>query len=219
MNTFTLQNEKVIPYKSECQIGKIYDQGTSSMCGAMAGAYYLREKEYYKSGEVLNLSYIFLYASDKDRFRDGMYTETIAKLLLKGTVKENKYDMICCKEESKNILREHLNEFEKEHKYKANSYIMLSSWKQVLNAIRICHGCILAVDVYDNWVHAENGVIGKRKGKLIGRHMIFAKDYEKQNDGSYNIRFVNTWSSNWGDNGCGYLNTKLHRFKEAFALI
>ena len=210
-----LEEMDVHPYSSSVPVGRIYDQLDSGQCGGCAGAYQLHEKEYLKGNDIYP-SHTYIYGSDNERYADGMYFDVLVVKLMNGVPLENEFDSdFFNKEKSRMLVREHKNEYKRD--YKVNGYKYLYTWKQVLNAIREYNGCILSVDVYENWKTDENGIIGKSKGKLIGRHLIFCKDYEQLDDGSYRIRFVNSWGENWGDNGCGYLNNWIHSFHNAVA--
>ena len=76
------------------------------------------------------------------------------------------------------------------------------------------------VPVYDNWYDCgSDGIVGKNRGTFYGYHFIFVMDYTRNKDGSYRVRFKNSWGESWGDNGYGYLDTNVNGFEEAFAIV
>lgn len=203
-----LEEMDVLPYSSSVVVDKVYDQLETGQCGACAGAYAIHEV--YGAYP----SHTYIYGMDNERFASGMYFDVLTNRLLLGVPREVSEDVsMLNKEKARLFVR---NNPPKNKELKFSSYLYLYTWKQVLNAIRLYHGCLISVNVYDNWRNVgSDGVIGKRKGKLIGRHIVFCKDYKQLEDGTYVIRFVNSWGDSWGENGCGYINTKEYSFHNA----
>lgn len=209
----------VTPYTSSVPLGEIWDQGASSQCGGCAGSYYRREREYVQNKHEDRFSHTYIYGAD-NYSGDGMYGRTLAAILRAGVPHEQKWEHWGTKSQAQDIVSLYRSLLTDECKlYRADSYYFCTSWTEVLNAIRVCNGCILMVPCHDNWSAPANGVVGANRGSLWGYHFVFCKDYKQKDNGEYRIRFVNSWGPEWGDHGCGYLDTDVNRFEEAFAIV
>ena len=64
---------------------------------------------------------------------------------------------------------------------------------------------LVAIPIYENWQHMKNGVVPMPDGlAYIGLHAVVISGWKKINDKTY-YEFRNSWDSEWGDNGYGYL--------------
>ena len=61
----------------------------------------------------------------------------------------------------------------------------------------------VAFDIDDSWYQAKNGIIPKPdKQQIVGGHAFYLIGY---NDKMQTFKFVNSWGTDWGDSGYGYL--------------
>lgn len=209
----------VEPYQSDVPLGEIVNQSSSSQCGGCAGGYYRREREYKQNGHDELISHTFIYGKDINSI-EGMYCRDLARIIRDGAPRVQPWEKWCTKPQAQELVRKYAEALKDEcHSLRGDSYYFCYDWTQVLNAIRTCNGCILMVGCSDNWSAPHKGIIGKDKGNFWGYHFVFAKDYTRKDNGAYRIRFVNSWGDKWGDNGCGYLDTDVNKFREAFAIV
>lgn len=75
----------------------------------------------------------------------------------------------------------------------------LNSCKQILQE---GHPIVGGFVCYDSLWSAENGVIPGPGGTIIGGHAILIIGYDDANN---RFKFKNSWSTQWGENGYGYL--------------
>lgn len=210
---------EVQPYRSTVPLGEIVNQLTSSQCGGCAGGYYRREREYVQNGHDELISHTYIYGKDSYG-GEGMYARDLARILRDGVPRVQKWEHWGTKAQAQEIVSLYAASLADEcHKLRGESYYFCNTWTSVLNAIRACNGCILMVACHSNWTSPYKGIIGKDAADFWGYHFVFAKDYAKKDNGAYRIRFVNSWGSEWGDSGCGYLDTDINTFKEAFAIV
>lgn len=209
----------VEPYQSTVPIGEVWNQGTSSQCGGCAGSTYRREREYVQNGHDDRFSHTYIYGMDSYT-GEGMYGRNLASILCRGVPHEQPWEAWNTKPQAQTVVDVHKSKLADEcHTYRASSYYFCTTWTEILNAIRTCNGCVIMVPCYSNWTAPYKGIIGKDFGSLWGYHFIFAKDYVQKSNGAYRIRFVNSWGDSWGDKGCGYLDTDVNKFREAFAIV
>lgn len=209
----------VEPYQSTVPIGEVWDQGSSSQCGGCAGSTYRREREYMQNGHDDRFSHTYIYGSDSYT-GEGMYGRNLASILCRGVPHEQPWEAWNTKSQAQTVVDVYKSKLSDEcYTYRASSYYFCNTWTEILNAIRTCNGCVIMVPCYSNWASPYKGIVGKDVGSLWGHHFVFAKDYVQKSNGAYRIRFVNSWGSSWGDNGCGYLDTDINKFEEAFAVV
>lgn len=209
----------VEPYQSTVPIGEIWDQGSSSQCGGCAGSTYRREREYVQNGHDDRFSHTYIYGSDFYT-GEGMYGRNLASILCRGVPHEQPWEAWNTKPQAQIVVDVYKGKLVDEcHTYRASSYYFCNTWTEILNAIRTCNGCVIMVPCYSNWSSPYKGIVGKDVGSIWGYHFVFAKDYVQKDNGAYRIRFVNSWGSSWGDKGCGYLDTDINKFEEAFAIV
>jgi hypothetical protein len=181
-----------------------------------------REREYFQNGDTSLFSHTYIYGMDNDYPGEGMYGRTLAKILKNGVPHVQPWDCWNTKTQAREVAHaKRATLLDEINKYRGNSYYYCYTWTEILNAIRTCNGCILTVPIYGNWYRVgADGIVGKDDNDvLFGYHFIFLKDYEQKPNGAYRIRFVNSWGTDWGDNGCGYLDTDVNSFEEAFAIV
>ena len=209
----------VEPYQSTVPIGEVWNQGSSSQCGGCAGSTYRREREYMQNGHDDRFSHTYIYGMDIYT-GEGMYGRNLASILRRGVPHEQPWEAWNTKPQAQTVVDVYKSKLADEcHTYRASSYYFCNTWTEILNAIRTCNGCVIMVPCYDNWASPIKGVVGKDRGSLWGYHFVFAKDYVQKSNGAYRIRFVNSWGISWGDKGCGYLDTDVNKFQEAFAIV
>lgn len=210
----------ILPYHSNVPIA-IWNQGQSSQCGGCAGSMFRREREYIQNGDDSLFSHTYIYGMDDEYSGEGMYGRTLAKILRTGVPHVQPWDCWNTKVQAREVANAYKTKLAEEcYLYRCTSYYYCYSWTEILNAIRTCNGCIVMVPVYSNWYKVgSDGVVGRNEGIQYGYHFIFCKDYEQKANGAYRIRFVNSWGIEWGDNGCGYIDTDINEFEEAFTLV
>lgn len=210
----------VQPYQSIVPI-KVWDQGASSQCGGCAGSMWKREREYYQNNDPSLFSHTYIYGMDTDYSGEGMYGRTLARILKDGVPHIHGWETWGTKSQAREVVNAKKSDLLDEiNTYRGNSYYYCNSWVEILNAIRTCNGCIVMVPVYYNWYTVNHtGIVGRNSGTFYGYHFIFCKDYVQKENGSYRIRFVNSWGKYWGDYGCGYIDTDINVFTEAFAIV
>lgn len=212
----------VVPYHSDVP-DIILDQGASSQCGACAAVAMRYEREYIQNGNTRNLSHTYVYGSDLTLDKEGMYLRTVMNIAKKGIPYETKWESWGYKKECRSLVKKNTTpELQEEaNKLRGTKYYSCNTWKDVCNATRATNGAvIIMVSCYDNWGYVgSDGVVGKNTGDFWGYHFVRVKDYEILENGTYKIRFQNSWGEYWGDNGYGYLLSNENQFIEAMALV
>ena len=199
----------------------IRDQSWSNMCGAFAGTAYRYSQEWYQSNNTELYSPLMVYGADTFS-GEGMYSRDLAKILVKtGVCHTQEWETIGYKGDCQRLYKKYKDEVRDDFKaYKTFSYYFCNSWSAIIAATYSTKGCIIMVPIYDNWYDCpDTGIVGKNSGDFYGYHFVLALDYTKNKNGSYTIRFKNSWGTSWGDNGYGYFNTWVNGFEEAFAIV
>ena len=178
-----------------------------------------------QTGGRYELSQTTIYGKDYDLDGEGMYGRTGMRIAKAGipyaTEWESWEDKPVCRE----LVKQHENEaefIEQSKLLRFSSYYRGSnSWAEVCNAARSTYGgAILLVAVYENWLDiGSDGVVGPDKGKYLGNHFVRVKDYEILPNGTYKVRFQNSYGADWGDGGYGYFYSDKNSFMELWVMV
>lgn len=201
-------------------------QGHEGSCAGHAGVAvkeYQEKIDYNLEGDkYIDLSERFLYELAKkiSGHKEGTTLKAIAKVLIdKGVCRESFW-----KYRAGDVGQPLAGAEFDAYNFRVQPYYTRITNEKELKASLVKFGAIMiGVGVYRNWYHQENGHIpdatfwDKIKGAL-GGHAIVIVGY---NDKTKEYKFKNSWGTNWGDKGYGYLTYKEMRrtLMDAIALI
>jgi C1A family cysteine protease len=142
-------------------------------------------------------------AGEKENEDTGCYLRDSVKALTKYGVcleKSMPYDNKFSEKPSEENYKEALNyQTTRYARIMEHSENFLLELKNVLsNGIPV----ICGITCYENMFQSKNGIIPLPKGKIVGGHAILIVGYD---DNSKILKFKNSWGSDWGHNGYGYL--------------
>lgn len=86
--------------------------------------------------------------------------------------------------------------------FKIKAYVKINNLHALKYAIATCGPLPVGVAVFKNWFRTRNGIIRQAAGDGTGGHAICVVGYDNNKE---LIEFANSWSSDWGDKGYGYL--------------
>jgi len=186
----------------------IRNQGDEGTCVAFASVVGVKEyqdtKEYKR---LIQLSPRFIYSLckkyDGNPDEEGTYPRIAMKMLLKyGTPPENYWP-----------YRPHQTDKPKPNasraaiKYRVRAYARLKTMLEMKRSLVINGPFLAGVDVYESWFTDKTSKTGliplpKKSEQCEGGHAMCVVGY---NDLKKLFKFKNSWGSQWGDKGYGYL--------------
>ncbi len=188
-------------------------QGHEGACAGFAG---VAVKEYQEKmdyslpdDEYIDLSERFLYEEGKkiSGHREGTTLKAIAKVLVeKGVCEEKFWKYIPGQKE-----QPHAGAYFNAKRFRVHPYYTrITNDKELKGALIKFGAIVIGVKVYRNWYRQKNGHIpnptfcDRIKGSL-GGHAICLVGY---NDKTQEYKFKNSWGTEWGDEGYGYISYK-----------
>lgn len=193
------------------QCPRVYNQGQLGSCSAQAIAFaYEFDEMKQKEEHVFTPSKLFIYYNERDRegtttvdsgssLRDGI--KTISK---KGVCEEKDwpYDI------TKFTEKPYFELYEKAKKHKCIKYKRVDQReKQIKMALHMGFPVVFGISVYESFESIETyktGIIKypDKNEKNMGGHAIAIVGY---NDDEKMFIIRNSWGSDWGDEGYGYI--------------
>jgi len=190
-----------IDYSSE--MTPVEDQGSEGSCVGFACDSFKEWQEKKDWERVINLSPRFVY--EEARKIDGLpncFDGTNLRAAMKVLNKKG-----LCREETCPYIPNHPVTITQKMYKEALMYRIKEYWnirREDIKGALVQNGPIVAgVSVYQNWFAdsvEETGIIPLPSGKLLGGHAICLAGYDDDH-----IKFKNSWSTDWGAQGYGYL--------------
>lgn len=186
----------------------VRDQGNEGTCVAFASVVGVKEyqdtKEYKK---IVGLSPRYLYSlcknNDGDPDSEGTYPRVAMKMLLKyGTPTESYWPYMPHQTD-----KPRSGAAKVALKYRVKAYARINTILEMRRSLVINGPFLAGVDVYESWFTnkaSKTGLIPmpKKSEQYQGGHAICIVGYD---DNKNLFKFKNSWSSNWGGGGYGYL--------------
>lgn len=198
-----------VPHKFDYteQMTSVKDQGTEGTCVGFACAVGIKEyQEKIEHTQKIELSPRFLYQKCKERDgipdQEGTYIRIALKILKEiGVCEEDYWPYI-----ARNPGSPKPGAVENANRYKIKAYARLDSLDIIKRSLVVNGPCVAGVPVYANWMTPEVYSTGKvpapGNSRLVGGHAICIVGFD---DDTQLLKFKNSWSTDWGDNGYGYL--------------
>jgi len=219
ITTAIIPKDNIIPNKFYWEPPIIRDQGNYGMCVGFGSAGDKNIQEYTEGDyQSDGFSPLFVYTICKslDGCPDEEGTQiSIAMKVLKniGIVpeKDMPYSMAKTAFDYPKITKELK---EKAKKYKIKSYAKLPNNNLIaLKQALLISPVVSGLFVTESFYNVENGFLNTPNGNVLGGHCTLFIAYDDELIHTYKdgktkkgfIKFQNSWSKNWGDNGCGWI--------------
>jgi hypothetical protein len=203
----------------------VYDQGDTQMCCACSynAVRYLQEA--VQSELTLPLSPAFTYGDriDGEDF-EGMYIRScLKKGCDDGSVLYDDMPGFYGVYEAKKIFNERREELlTKADNFKADSYYVCSSRRDIQIAIITTKAIMTGIPIYDSFYDVgDDGIVKYDKNKDIhdyGGHAVTITGWSYIGEKLY-WRLLNSWGRSWGDNGYCWLPEEYPWVEAAYAVI
>lgn len=195
------------------------NQGMTSMCVAFALSLsrYMHELEQSNNKKLLSPGYIYGNRASLDWKGEGMYVRQALNTLKKyGVCYSSSLNITGTYQECKAAYDSNKNELDTEaYPYRISSYWRLYNDNAIKQSIMTIGYAVVSYNVYDNWYNVgKDGRIGLNSGTNHGAHAVLLTGWTKNGE----WRFNNSWGSNWGDNGIGYVPMTV-TMNEAWSLM
>ena len=187
------------------KMSPVRDQGDEGTCVGFASSVGMKEYQEQKDYEklvVLSPRYLYSECKKIDGMpeSEGTSIRMAMKVLFdKGVCRENFWPYV-----PKQINKAKSGAVADAKKFKVKSFARILNLHELRTSLAVNGPCVIGVQVYEGMMDAKNGVVpmpGKEEYS-VGGHAICHVGYE---DGKKRIKFKNSWSEKWGDNGYGYL--------------
>jgi C1A family cysteine protease len=217
---FTLNNNLPQQVDLSASCTSVKNQGEVGSCTAFAGVG-LAEFNYHKNNQSVSqdiLSEKFLYfATRVDVAKwplnedSGAYIRDCMKALVKvGVCLENTFPYLRPGETASQYADvPPPSAYSEAKQYTVSRYANVSTEvdpNKVLNDLKCLlkdnYSFMAGITCHENFFNDEKGVIPAPQGEVIGGHAVQFVGYD---DTKQLLKFKNSWGSDWGDNGYGYL--------------
>ena len=196
------------------QMTPVRNQGAEGTCVGFATAVGVKEwmeQKEYKLYIPLSPRYVYEYARKIDGSSpdsEGTTLVAATKTLVSKGICEEKFWPYVAQNPGKPDSKADLN---------ASRYKIQPGWARITNEKELRHylneygPTLIGVVVYNNWYREKNGHIPNPTlweryiNGALGGHAICLVGYD---DKTQEYKFKNSWGSDWGDNGYGYLTYK-----------
>lgn len=196
---------KKIDYTSK--MSPVRDQGDEGTCVGFAAVCGMKEyQEIVDYGKTVELSPRFLYA--EARKIDGL-PNSEEGTTLRAAVKALKKSGVCREKlwpyapHQKNKAASGAGEDAK--KFCVTAYARILNLYELRSSLVLKGPCLIGVEVFEGMMKTKTGKVPmpKRGEGAIGGHALSAVGFD---DDAKLIKFKNSWSGTWGENGYGYLS-------------
>lgn len=206
-----------LPSSYEVELDKVDDQGRAGACTGFGINVSHNSDAKVRYNKPVRMSPLFPYAEAKkmDRdFTEGTTIRNVMKVSQKLGVPE--YDLYPY-EDSENVRncifpKATKDVYDNANKHKIKSYAQVYTVEELKNAIYNENAVVAGFQVFETFMHAKDGFIGKIDGRYYGGHCVsfvgWDDNLERVIDGiKYKgfIKIQNSWGEAWGDKGFGYL--------------
>ena len=210
---FDIERDLGITLKRESQNG-------SSSCVAQSVSSYAEVLNYVDTKKRVELSARDLYSRihiprGGAYLRDGVKTVVKRGISLESLVPS--YDE--GRPPSEEFMRVQSSTVEADQvalKYKGKSYYAVAAGiDRFARAIKDGHGLLMGF-TGSNPAWSNQDVRPPKDGENKWGHAVYGVGYGKKNGKKY-IKFLNSWSEGWGDNGCGYVYEDYFKSEKVFS--
>lgn len=181
-----------------------YDQsadGGLMMCvpnSLAMGASILNKTE---DGEYLKFSRGYLYSIKETNGEGSTMRGMLNKMCYKGICLESLMNVQGSFEECKQVYEQHKHEADfSAHTGKMSMYYRVKTEGDIRKALKDGLPVYISYDVYPNCFPDSNGIVPLPEGDKLGGHCSMIRGHKP----GY-VRVVNTWGSDWGNNGEAWL--------------
>ena len=203
-----------------------FDQGETLMCCACAVAMsrYIEELNDSKNTDYFSPAYIYANRANSVVVEgvyegEGMYLKDALKQLTKfGDCKFTSFISFGTYNDLKSKYGKVNTTLDKEaYPYRVSSYYAVKTNNEIKKAI-LTTGSVLASFIITNgwYTTGKDGIINSH-GNIEGGHAVLIIGWKVINDKQYWI-ILNSWGSEWGDNGLGYIETT-EMMMEAYCIV
>jgi len=90
-------------------------------------------------------------------------------------------------------------------KYKSKTWATVFGTNGIKSGIKETGGVVVSIDVYPDFdnINAKNDIFDVKSGTLNGRHAVCLVGWD---DSKQAFKFINSWGTDWGINGFGYVS-------------
>lgn len=206
-----------LPSKYEVDVDETYNQGEAGTCVGFGMAESHDSDAKVRYGKPVRMSPLFTYAEAKKLDGDkneGTTIRNAMKVAQKiGACEYSLYPYIDNENTKKcvfpTITKKH---YDNAKKHRIESYAQVHSIDELKSAIYNENTVVAGFQVFDTFMHAKDGFIGKIDGHYYGGHCVPFIGWDDNLERTINgikykgfVKIKNSWGEKWGDKGFGYL--------------
>jgi len=214
-----LPSEYIIPY-----VPNVYSQETTSMCLAFSLASIKESHEFKERKVKKRYSPAFIYANRKItdwQYEGGMPRQMLKRLCKYGTCEFDDFNVLGSYGMCKTELNQRLNQLVPlSLPQKIYAYAKLRNTQEIKQCLyKFKTPVLVCINVYDSFYNTgKNGIVATPSGSNNGGHAMIAIGWKVINGKTY-IIVLNSWGTDWADNGLCYIDNDSYKFTEIWAVV